>query len=107
MKIREQSDKSLEFARENIWRIAASQKILWRCWDGDYIIFSSLSGKTHTLDIASGRVLRRIMNGPSITEDIRSEICDFLEVKNDAELGRAVDKILSRLEDAGLIEAVI
>ena len=107
MKIREQSDEKLEFARDNLWRIAADQKILWRCWEGDYVIFGSLSGETHILDIASGKVLRRIMGRASTTEDIRSEIGDFLEVENDAELGRAVEKILSRLEDAGLIEAVI
>ena len=92
---------------ENIWRVAGNQKILWREWEGDYVIFSSLSGETHTLDIASGKILRRIMERPSTIEDIRSEIADFLEVKNDAELGNAVDNILKSLEDAGLIEPEI
>jgi len=47
------------------------------------------------------------MERPSTIEDIRSEIADFLEVKNDAELANAVDNILKRLEDAGLIEPEI
>ncbi len=91
----------------NIWRVAGNQKILWRDWEGDYVIFSSLSGQTHILDIASGKVLRRIMERPSTIEDIRSEIADFLEVKNDAKLANAVDSILKRLEEAGLIEPEI
>ena len=107
MKIKEQSDENFEFQSQYIWRTAADQKILWRCWEGDYVIFSSLSGETHILDVASGKVLKRIMNGPSTTEDIRSAIGDFLEVRNNSELACAVDKILNGLEDTGLVEAVI
>ena len=32
------------------------------------------------------------------------QIADFLEVEADAELGEAVARILSNLEDAGLVE---
>lgn len=90
-----------------MWRIADNKRILWRCWEGDYVIFSSLSGETHILDIASGEVLRRIIDRPSAIEDIRSEIAAFLEVKNDAELAKAVHNILRRLEGIGLIEPEI
>ena len=107
MKIKEQRDGNIEFQSQCIWRIPTDQEILWRCWEGDYVIFNSLSGETHILDITGGKVLRRIMNRPSTTEDIRSEIGDFLEVRNNAELACAVDKILHSLEDAGLVEAVI
>ncbi len=89
---------------KNTWMIAAGQKLLWRYWEGDYVVFGSLSGETHTLDIASGKSLERIMSGPSTREDIRSEIANLLEVENDAELANAVDQILLHLEDAGLIE---
>ena len=107
MKIKEQNDENLEFPSKNIWHIPDDREILWRHWEGDYVIFNSLSGETHILDITSGKVLKRIMKGPSTTEDIRSDIGDFLEVRNNSTLARAVDKILSGLEDAGLVEAVI
>ncbi len=107
MKTKEQNEVNIEFPSRYIWHIPAGQEILWRHWEGDYVIFNSLSGETHILDITSGKVLKRIMKGPSTTEGIRSEIGDFLEVRNNSELARAVDKILSGLEDAGLVEAVI
>ena len=87
-----------------VWCIAPEQNISLRYWDGDSVVFSPLSGQTHILDIASGRVLKRITDQPATVEDIRSELAVFLEVENDAELAKAVEKILSRLEDAGLIE---
>ena len=89
---------------ESVWRIAARQDILWRNWDGDYVVFGSLSGETHILDIVSGKALERIMERPSSVPEIRSDIADFLEVENDEELASAVAKILQRLEDAALIE---
>ncbi len=88
----------------NIWRVAQDQKILWRFWEGDYVIYSALSGGTHMLDITSGKVLTRIMDRPSTIYDIRLEIADYLEVANDTELAKAVSNILKRLEDIGLIE---
>lgn len=91
----------------NIWRVAHDQKILWRFWEGDYVIYSALSGGTHMLDITSGKVLTRIMDRPSTIYDIRLEIADYLEVANDTELTNAVDNILKRLEDIGLIEPEI
>ncbi len=90
-----------------VWSIAAEREISLRYWDGDSIVFSPLSGETHILDIASGRVLKRITDQPATVEDIRSELAVFLEVENDAELANAVEKILTRLEDAGLIEPEI
>ncbi len=107
MKAKEQRDENLEIQSLYIWRIPTDQEIFWRHWEGDYVVFNSLSGETHILDITDGKVLRRIMNGPATTEDIRSEIGEFLKVRNDAELACAVDKILHNLEDAGLVEAVI
>lgn len=59
------------------------------------------------LDITSGKVLTRIMDRPSTIYDIRLEIADYLEVANDTELTNAVDNILKRLEDIGLIEPEI
>ncbi len=90
-----------------VWCIAPEQNISLRYWDGDSVVFSPLSGETHILDIASGRMLKRITDQPATVEDIRSELAVFLEVENDAELANAVEKILTRLEDAGLIEPEI
>ncbi len=87
-----------------VWRIAARQDILWRNWDGDYVVIGSLSGETHILDIVSGKALERIMERPSSVLEIRSDIAEFLEVENNKELESAVAKILKRLQDAALIE---
>ena len=90
-----------------VWRTAAGQKIFDRQWDGDGVFFSSHSGETHILDVSSSMILRRIMEGPSTIEDIRARFAEFLEVENDSRLANAVDEILERLAEAGLVEPAV
>ncbi len=84
--------------------MAGSEPLRWRCWAGEYVVFSPLSGHTHLLDILTGQVLTLIMSeSPSVAE-LRSQISIFLEVENDERLAKTIDGILSRLDDAGLVE---
>ena len=86
------------------WRVAGNEPLKWRCWAGDYVVFSPLSGQTHFLDIFAGHVLELIMAGtPSILE-LRSEAARFLEVEPDDRLAQTVEELLRRLEEVGLIE---
>ena len=86
------------------WRIAGSKPLRWRSWGGDYVAFNPLSGQTHSLDIVTGQVLKIIMSGPSSFDDLRLKISIFLEVNNDNRLAQTISEILSRSEEAGLIE---
>ncbi len=88
------------------WRIAGCKPLSWRSWAGDYVVFSPLSGQTHSLDIVTGRVLKLIMSGSPSFDDLRAEISIFLEVNNDNRLAQTISEILSRVEEAGLIEPV-
>ena len=82
----------------------SNEPLKWRCWAGDYVVFSPLSGQTHFLDVFAGHILERIMAGaPSILE-LRSEAARFLEVELDDRLAQTVDELLRRLEEVGLIE---
>ena len=85
--------------------MAGGEPLRWRCWAGDYVVFSPLSGHTHLLDILTGQVLTVIMaESPSVAE-LRSQTSTFLEVENDERLAKTIDGILSRLEEAGLVES--
>ena len=86
------------------WRVAGSKPLRWRSWAGDFVVFSPLSGQTHSLDIVTGRVLKLIMSGSSSFDDLRLEISTFLEVDNDNHLAQTISDILSRMEEVGLIE---
>ena len=91
-------------APETRWRLTVAEPFPLRCWDGDYVVYNSLSGDTHLLDIVSGHVLTRILESPARASELRSRVAAFLEVPNDAAVDVQVKEILDALDDLGLIE---
>jgi len=91
-------------APDTRWRITVAEPFPLRCWEGDYVVYNSLSGDTHLLDIVSGHVLTRILESPARASELRSRVAAFLEVPNDAAVDVQVKEILDALDDLGLIE---
>lgn len=91
----------------HLWRLAEDQNPDWRCWNGVYVVFNSLSGETHTLDIASGTILRRIMEGPASAQELDSELGRLLRIENIDALSEAVDTILQQLDEIAFIEPYV
>jgi PqqD family protein of HPr-rel-A system len=87
---------------ERSWRVV--EGLRWRCWDGDFVVFNPLSGYTHLLDVVTGQTLSLLISGHSTVAAVRSGVSAFLEVPDDDKLAKAVDDILIRLEDTGLVE---
>ena len=69
-------------------------------------MFSPLSGQTHLLDIVTGQVLQKIMEGSPNFSELRFEVSHLLEVEDDDQVARTVIQILDRLEVAGLVEPI-
>ena len=86
------------------WHLATGSALSWRCWEGDYVVFNSLSGNTHTLDILTGELLKAIDAGTSEFEALCSLAADFLEISNDQRVAETVRTALTNLDDAGLTE---
>lgn len=76
-----------------------------RCWDGDYVVYSPLSGNTHVIDIVSGEVLAAIMmSARARASELCRHVAAFLEVPNDFAVAEHVSSILGTLDHLGLIE---
>jgi len=74
-----------------------------REWDGDYVVFSPLSGHTHFLDIVAGELLKRLASGGARESELCAQLAAFLEVPNDAAFAVEIADILARLDDLGLV----
>lgn len=88
------------------WRVCGAQKLLWRDWDGDLVIYHPLSGDTQLLDVAVAQVLQLIDESQATRRDSCEHLAAFLEVDNDPEVNKAVSQILGKLDDLGIIEPV-
>ena len=91
---------------DRAWRMWSGGEIALRYWDGDYVVYNSLTGSTHVLDIVTGEVLKAIRAGSGQASELCRRVADFLEVPNDAGVAENVRKILAQLDELGLIEPV-
>jgi PqqD family protein of HPr-rel-A system len=89
---------------DTLWRLSGEGPPAVRCWEGDYVVYNRRSGDTHVLDIVTGEVIRALMAGEARSGELCRRVSEFLEVPNDAEVSDLVDRILTALDELGLIE---
>jgi PqqD family protein of HPr-rel-A system len=96
------SDAAMQTAERRRWRLASP--LTTRIWDGDHIVFNPLSGHTHFLDVVAGELLVALASGATDDEGICAHLASFLDVPNDAEFSAEIARILSHLDELGLVE---
>jgi PqqD family protein of HPr-rel-A system len=47
-----------------IWRLVPGQRLLYRCWDGECVLYNDLSGDTHLLDEFALALLEQVQRAP-------------------------------------------
>jgi PqqD family protein of HPr-rel-A system len=47
-----------------IWRLAPGQRLLYRCWDGECVLYNDLSGDIHLLDECALALLEQVQRAP-------------------------------------------
>jgi PqqD family protein of HPr-rel-A system len=87
-----------------VWRL--TRPLPTRDWDGDFIVYSPLSGHTHILDVVAGEVLKLLADGGLDEAGLCARTGAFLDVPNTAAFAAEFANILARLDDLGLIEPV-
>jgi len=49
------------------WRLVPGQRLQYRCWDGECVLYNDLSGDTHLLDELALALLEELQAGPRST----------------------------------------
>lgn len=94
----------MEDGFDQSWRSANAMPVPTRYWEGDCVVYNTLSGDTHILDIVAGEILRAVMEKPVQGRELVRHIAAFLEVPDDDTTLANVSQILHRLDELGLIE---
>lgn len=78
------------------WRSVSRDAVVWREWDGEFVVRNERSGSSHLLGPLAGRVLQVLLeaDGALSIEAIASRLNDP-PVTADPELCAAIDKALS------------
>src|SRR5258705_3540420 len=71
-------------SNDRAWRIWSGGEIALRYWDGDYVVYNSLTGNTHVLDVIGGEVLNAIRAGRGQWSELCRSVADLLGVPHEA-----------------------
>ena len=63
-----------------MWRVRAGQRLAWRSWGDDSVLYNDLSGDTHLLDGATLQLLLALQAGaqPARAPDAAEALADLL-----------------------------
>ncbi len=89
-----------------MWQTLGDEPLRLRCWDGDYVVYNPFSGHTHQLDIAAGRLVELLIDGPKDSETLYRELSQYLDAQDEDIFRSSVDSVLEVLSELGLIENV-
>lgn len=88
------------------WRLLERPGLVWRCWDGEYIVFHAWSGMTHYLDAAAGAVFEVLLDHDATVRDLAAALASLADTPDTAGLGAVVRQVLRRFDEVGLAEPV-
>lgn len=58
------------------WRLVIGQRLQYRCWDGECVLYNDLSGDTHLLDELALALLTKLQAAPRSADQLAAEF-DF------------------------------
>lgn len=84
-----------------IWRLAPGQRLQYRCWDGECVLYNDLSGDTHLLDEFALALLEQLEAGPQAAAQLAA-VFELDAQEADAMLQTVLDDLSALF----LVEAV-
>jgi PqqD family protein of HPr-rel-A system len=90
-----------------LWFSILPQAIIWREWEGEFVVRDERSGSTHHLAPLAGRVLLVLLQagGGVSVPDIVNRLGDQPAPADEPEWGAAIDAVLSEFQRLGLVGA--
>jgi len=90
--------------RTSPWRISAPQRLAWREWDGEIVVYNDLTGSTHHLGTLGSAVLSTLIQHPAplAASALVDTIAQAFEVAADTPLQREIERALIELAELRL-----
>ena len=89
------------------WRVKAPSRLEWRSWGNQGVVFHVESGDTHLLDLVASEGLRCLQTESLDRSQLCRKLAERLDIEADNQLAHYVDSLITRFDEAGLLETVV
>lgn len=81
-------------------------RLVWKSWGEEIIVFNTASGNTHLLSPVAAQALRKLEQNPATIFELSGELAGSASVDADEEFIQHVEKLITNLDELGLVEPV-
>lgn len=89
-----------------MWQAIPTQFLKVRCWDGESVVYNSLSGDTHLLGAAAMHILFKLQETQMDLTGLADSLASIWQMELSQDILFHISTILSDLEALALIESV-
>lgn len=88
------------------WKIISSDQeaLSVHTWDNEYVVYNSLSGDTHLLNLTAGQLLLKLQRSPMDSMSIAKLITPTDKSKSSLEHELQIEQLLVELNTLNLVE---
>jgi len=87
------------------WRVRKQAQLRWQTWGDESVVFSTLTGDTHYLDLLASTGLRLLERQSCQITELVEHLAAQLEIDADSQLQRYAEQLVENFAALGLIEA--
>jgi len=80
------------------------QSLLWKQWGDEPVVYNIESGNTHLISSIAAKILRRLDQQPSTLAQVAAYLASEVHIDSDKEVVKHVERLLSDLDELGLIK---
>ena len=85
------------------WEVPSANRLAWRIWDDEFLVYNTASGQTHHLNLLAGEALRSLEVEPAQTRELVRRLANQFEIAEDSPPLQMIDRLIHELDELGLI----
>ena len=86
------------------WVASPDEKLRWRFWDGEWVVYHCPSGDTHRLNELSARALRILQQEPLDAHDLALQVASRLGLEFDEAFRARIRELVAQFDELGILQ---
>ena|SRR5215470_9553839 len=88
---------------ETVWAVPAENTLAWRVWDDEFLVYNTVSGQTHHLNLLAGEALRSLEAEPGSARALVCRLAHQFEIAEDSPPLQMIERLIREFDELGLI----
>ena len=86
-----------------VWTVPSANGLEWQEFDNEFLVYNSVSGQTHHLNLLAGEALRCLEEEAARTHELVRRLAERFEIAEDSPSLQTIDHLIREFDELGLI----